>query len=108
MSIDSDLKWVSSGSGPIYILSLILDSCQILSIDIQITFHFDNKPWTKQTIICESIRIDCIYCSVLWSSTHGGWENDEEVDGKIEEFNLFQRSIFMFLFPEYNTAGYFH
>jgi len=44
MSIDSDLKWVSSGSGPIYILSLIIDSCQILSIDIQITFHFYNKP----------------------------------------------------------------
>nr|BAA04410.1 ORF44b [Pinus thunbergii]BAA04461.1 ORF44b [Pinus thunbergii] len=40
MSIDSDLKLGSSGLGPIYILSLILDSCQIFSIDIQITFHF--------------------------------------------------------------------
>jgi hypothetical protein len=45
--------------------------------------EFDNKPWTKQTIICESIRIDCIDCSVLWSSTHGGWDNNEEVDVKI-------------------------
>jgi hypothetical protein len=45
--------------------------------------EFDNKPWKKRTIICESIIIYCIDCLVLWSSTHGGWENDEEVDGKM-------------------------
>jgi hypothetical protein len=45
--------------------------------------EFDNKPWMKRTIVCESIIIYCIDCSVLWSSTHGGWENDEEVDGKM-------------------------